>query len=220
MKDMLIIKACGNSDEDSECHNIETQAKLYNVNVTSIQPKSIEEFTALIYKSQKYDYLYLSSHGSMEGVCNKSQTFKMTWFDLGVHLCSSMCMKENCILMLSCCRGGLNQIAYDLFYCCVKISYIVGPRQNLPSQDMLISFNIFLYNIAHRCLDPIVATEKIKMATDIRFVCFDKLEVEGEAGYWIHVSAYDPKAVSESKDAKIKANEFVAREEKDNFLNN
>jgi len=107
--------------------------------------------------------------------------------DFGSILCNAECMEENCVVMLSCCRGGLNQVAYDLFYHCSKITYIVGPRQSLCSHDMLISFNILLFNLEYRFVDPIVACEKIKLATDIRFICFDRLETESQIDYIMHI---------------------------------
>jgi hypothetical protein len=48
---------------------------------------------------------------------------------------------------------------------------------------MLISFNILLYNLEHRNVDPIIACERIKLGTDNRFICFDRLETEAEIGF-------------------------------------
>lgn len=106
--------------------------------------------------------------------------------------------------MLSCCRGGLNEVAYNLFYCCENISYIVGPRQSLYPHDMLISFNILLYNLQHRNIDPIVACEKIKLATDIRFICFDRLETVSDIGYLTHIKNYSEEDLEEIENAKEK----------------
>jgi len=213
-KDLLIVKACGIASEDDECKNIATQAGMYGIEVDMVSPKTSDDLIAALNSGKKYDYLYLSSHGDINGVCNHSKSIQMSWFELGLQLCGSMCMKENCILMLSCCRGGLNQIAYDLFYCCMKIAYIVGPRQNLPAQDMLIAFNILLYNVAYRQLDPVVAAEKIRLATDIRFVCFDQLEIQGEYGYWAHTAQYAQEMIDESVQAKEKANELIIPNDK------
>ncbi|SFH05575.1 hypothetical protein SAMN04489864_104329 [Pedobacter insulae] len=53
---------------------------------------------------------------------------------------------------------------------------------------MLISFNILHYNIVQRNIDPIVACDKVKSATDIRFVCFDRMETEGELAFFDHTN--------------------------------
>jgi protein-disulfide isomerase-like protein with CxxC motif len=89
-------------------------------------------------------------------------------------------MNEECVILLSCCRGGLNQVAYTLFLSCDNVSYVIGPRQSLAPAEMLISYNILLFNMEFRRMDAVVACKKIESATDMRFVCFDRLEVETE----------------------------------------
>ncbi len=70
------------------------------------------------------------------------------------------------------------QVAYSMFSVCGQISYVLGPRQSLTSADMHICFGVFLYNTEVRGLDPVVACEKIKLATDQRFSCYDRQEEE------------------------------------------
>ena len=182
-KKILILRACGLQDEKHECDNIISQAKLYDLDVHDYCPKTNTELEEALRKDIVYDYIYLSSHGNVNGFGNEEGSIEYSWLDFGGILCETECMKEDCVVMLSCCRGGLNQVAYDLFFCCPKIAYIVGPRQSLCSRDMLISFNILLYNLEYRLVDPIVACEKIKLATDIRFICFDRLETECQTDY-------------------------------------
>lgn len=207
MKNILILRACGLKDEKQECDNIKSQAELYKLEIHDYCPKNNSELVAILNKGISFDYIYLSSHGSDTGFGNESGAIDYTWFDFGVELCSSMCMKEDCIILLSCCRGGLNQVAYDLFYCCSKIAYIVGPRQSLFTHDMLISFNILLYNLEHRNVDPIIACEKVKLGTDIRFVCFDRLETEAEAGYTMRIENMREHEKKRLNEARQKAHE-------------
>jgi hypothetical protein len=207
MKEMLILRACGVQDENKECVNIKAQAELYGINVCDECPQNNEDLINLLIRGIKYDYIYLSAHGDAEGFCNEERTVDLSWMDFGTELCSSMCMNEDCIVLLSCCRGGLNQVAYDLFYCCFKIAYVVGPRQSLYPHDMLIGFNILLYNLEHRGVDPIVACEKIKLGTDIRFVCFDRLETESEPAYLMHIKQYSFEELQQLNEAKEKASE-------------
>lgn len=190
-KKILILRACGVDGEKEECDNIKNQAILYGLDVEDYCPKHNIQLEFILANGNNYDYIYLSSHGNANGFENEEQTVKYTWFDFGMKLCESDCMSSECIVMLSCCRGGLNQVAYDLFYCCPKIDFIVGPRQSLSPHDMLISFNILLYNLEIRNVDPIIACEKIKSATDIRFVCFDRLETETETAYLMRVKEND-----------------------------
>lgn len=207
IKRILILRACGLKDEKQECDIIKSQSELYNLEVHDYCPKSNDELLEILYKGVSFDYIYLSSHGSVDGFGNEAETINYSWFNFGVELCGAMCMNPDCIVMLSCCRGGLNQVAYDLFFCCQKIAYIVGPRQSLFPHDMLISFNILLYNLEHRNVDPIVACEKIKLATDIRFICFDRLETEADAAYLMRIKSYDTEEKEELNAAKEKAHE-------------
>lgn len=213
-KRILLLRACGINDEKQECDNIKSQSELYDLEVHDHCPKTNAELDEILNRGITFDYIYLSSHGSDQGFGNEAGTIDYSWFDFGCGLCSSMCMKEDCVVMLSCCRGGLNQVAYDLFYCCTKISYIVGPRQSLYPHDMLISFNILLYNLVHRNIDPIVACEKIKQGTDIRFICFDRLETEAEPGYLMRVQSYEIPWKENLNEAREKAKEPLVEIEK------
>ena len=80
------------------------------------------------------------------------------------------------ICRFSCCRGRLMEVTYDNFLTCQQICNVLGSRQSLASADMHICFGIFLYNMEIRGVDPIVACEKIKLATDQRFSCYDRQE--------------------------------------------
>lgn len=207
---MLILRVCGLPDEKRECVNIRSQAELYDIQVYDECPKTESELIEILNRGIKYDYIYLSAHGNEDGFANENGTIDLSWTEFGTELCSAMCMNEDCIILLSCCRGGLNQVAYDLFYCCLKVAYVVGPRQSLYPHDLLIGFNILLYNLEHRGVDPIVACEKIKSATDIRFVCFDRLETETETAYLLHVKQYSPDIVSHLNQARERASETPA----------
>ena len=118
----------------------------------------------------------MSAHGNSEGFASEDEKVNMSWQKLAMLLCKSKCMNEDGILMLSCCRGGLMEVAYDIFLTCQQICYVLGPRQSLTSADMHICFGIFLYNMEIRSIDPVMACEKIKLATDQRFSCYDRQE--------------------------------------------
>jgi len=176
MKRILILEACGNSGETAECKGIATQAELYGIEVISKCVKDNNDLISTLELNGSFDYMYLSSHGNLDGFGNESGSVDMKWSDFAVNLCTYGCMEDDCILMLSCCRGGLNSVAATFFSTCDQVAYVVGPRQSLTSASMHISFGIFLYNVELRALDPIVACEKIKLATDMRFTCYDKEE--------------------------------------------
>lgn len=175
-KRILVIKACGSSDEPHECNGICEQAQLYGIESVCKCVKDNEDIENILYSHAFFDYIYLSAYGNAEGFASEDGKVNMSWQKLAMLLCKSKCMNEDSILMLSCCRGGLMEVSYDIFLTCQQICYVLGPRQSLSSADMHICFGIFLYNMEMRRVDPVVACEKIKLATDQRFSCYDKEE--------------------------------------------
>ena len=175
-KRILILKVCGSSDEPHECNGICEQSQLYGIEPVCKCVKDNEDLESILSSYGSFDYIYLSAHGNAEGFASEDENVNMSWQELAMLLCKSKCMNEDCILMLSCCRGGLMEIAYNIFLTCQQINYVLGPRQSLTSADMHICFGIFLYNMEIRGVDPVVACEKIKLATDQRFSCYDREE--------------------------------------------
>lgn len=175
-KRILILKACNSSDEPHECNGICEQAQLYGIESVCKCVKDNDDLERILYSHGLFDYIYLSAHGNVEGFASEDEKVNMRWQKLAMLLCKSNCMNEDSILMLSCCRGGLMEVAYNIFLTCQQICYVLGPRQSLTSADMHICFGIFLYNMEIRGVDPVVACEKIKLATDQRFSCYDREE--------------------------------------------
>ncbi len=175
-KRILVLKACGNSDEPHECNGICEQAELYGIEHICKDIRSNKDIEDVLSSNGMFDYIYLSAHGCADGFSSEDGEVDMSWENFSSMLCRNQTMNENCILMLSCCRGGLMQVAYTLFLNCSQICYVLGPRQSLTSADMHICFGVFLYNMEIRNTDPVVACEKVKLATDQRFSCYDKQE--------------------------------------------
>lgn len=183
-KRILILRACGGDDEPHECNGICEQAQLYGIEHICKCVKDNDDLCQILLSNGQFDYIYLSAHGNSEGFASEDGTVDMSWQKLSIQLCESNCMNEDSILMLSCCRGGLMDIAYTMFQVCSKICYVLGPRQSLTSADMHICFGIFLYNMEIRGIDPIIACEKIKLATDQRFSCYDREEESINLAYY------------------------------------
>ncbi len=175
-KRILIIKACGNIDEPHECNSICEQAQLYGITSVCKCVKDNADLDHVLASNGQFDYIYLSAHGNSDGFASEDRKVEMSWQKFAILLCNYNYMNEDSILMLSCCRGGLMEVAYNIFLTCHNIFYVLGPRQSLTSADMHICFGIFLYNLEIRNVDPIIACEKIKLATDQRFSCYDKEE--------------------------------------------
>lgn len=191
MKSILILEACGHAGEKNEADGIQSQAELYGMHIVRLCVKNVNELHSALNDNGDFDYIYLSSHGDNCGFANESATLDVSWFKFGSIVCSTSCLKEGGILLLSCCRGGLNEVAYDMFWNCQSIEYVVGPRQSLNSADMLVAFQLLLYNLEHRNLDPIVACNRVLKGTDIRFTCFDRMETMSDPAYLIRKNELD-----------------------------
>ena len=175
-KSIQVLKPCGNSDEPHECNGISEQAQLYGIEPVCKCVRDNEDLEHILSANGLFDYIYLSAHGDSEGFASEDEKVNMSWKRLAMLLCNSKCMNEDSILLLSCCRGGLMEVAYDIFLTCMQICYVLGSRQSLTSADMHICFGIFLYNMEIRGVDPVVACEKIKLVIDQRFSCYDRQE--------------------------------------------
>ena len=183
MKNILIIQACGHKEEPLEVDNIKSLSELYGMSCKVVCVESSESLIKELNDNGKFDYIYLSSHGDNEGFSNQSGSLDVKWIEFGEFICTANCLKENSALLLSCCRGGLNEVAYDMFWNCTNIEYVVGPRQSLTSSDMLIGFHLLLFNLENRGIDPIVACNKVLKGTDIRFKCFDRMETQSDPAF-------------------------------------
>ena len=142
-KRILILKACGGSDEPHECNGICEQAQLYGIESVCKCVKDNEDLENILYSHGLFDYIYLSAHGNSEGFSSEDEKVNMSWQKLPMLLCKSKCMNEDSILLLSCCRGGLMEVAYNIFLTCQQICYVLGPRQSLP---LLICISVSVFS--------------------------------------------------------------------------
>jgi hypothetical protein len=187
----LILKFLLTKDETSETQNIFEQLQLYDFNVDMSNIENGDRLKEVLQTDKKYDLIYLSAHGDEDGFSNEAEDYKSSWKNFGELIYNSSCLAPENILLLSCCKGGLNKVAYEMFYICPEIEYICGPRISLDSCEMLIGFNVFLFNTFYRGIDPIISAEKALSATDIKFKCFDRLETVSETAYLIHTEVID-----------------------------
>lgn len=127
-KRILVLMACGSSDEPHECNGICEQSQLYGIESLCKCVRDNDELEQILSTNAHFDYIYLSAHGNSEGFASEDGNVNMSWKNLAMLLCNSKCMNEDSILMLSCCRGELMEIAYDIFLTCQQICYVLGPR--------------------------------------------------------------------------------------------
>lgn len=186
MNKKLLILVASEDINESEVKNIESQINLYGIDSDRFDVSSKKELNDALYNGNKYDFIYLATHGCDTNFGNISGTLNVTWIEFAALVCMSECNKEGTVFMHSCCRGGLNQVAWQMFKCCNHIEFVCGPRNNITPVDLITAFNLFLFHIEVRHLDPVVAAEKVREAIDVRLVCYDRLDTEVEPAYQKH----------------------------------
>lgn len=184
-KQMLVLVA-SEDVADEEVSNITSQVKLYGIDHRRYDIHSRNDLHAALYSGREYDYIYLATHGCDVEFGNVSGSLSVTWLQFAAMVCSSGCNKQDAIFLHSCCRGGLSQVAWRMFKCCNKIGYVCGPRNDIRPVDLVTAFNLFLYNVEVRRIDPVVAADKVLSAIDTRLVCYDRLDVETDVNYLSH----------------------------------
>lgn len=187
MKRLLVLKASEDINK-AEIDNIVNQIALYEIESDIYEIASLEHLKNALKNGKKYDYIYLATHGCDKDFGNISGSLNVSWIQFAALICSSECNKPGSIFLHSCCRGGLNQVAWKMFHCCENIEFICGPRNNISPLDLVISFNLFLFHREVRDLDPVVCADKVRQAVDIRLVCYDRLDIEVEPAYMQHCS--------------------------------
>ena len=70
-KGILVLKACGSSDEPHECNGICEQAQLYGIESVCKCVKDNEDLENILYSHGLFDYIYLSVHGNSEGFASE-----------------------------------------------------------------------------------------------------------------------------------------------------
>ena len=81
MKRILVLKACGSSDEPHECNGICEQATLYGIEAVCKDVKSNEDLESILSSNGAFDYIYLSAHGCSDSFASEDEEVNMTWAD-------------------------------------------------------------------------------------------------------------------------------------------
>jgi hypothetical protein len=181
MKRLLIVRA-SQDVYDNAILELSSHAKHYNIEASHIEVTSINDLESQL-SGKKYHYIYFAGHGN--GTCfGDPKSFISDWSEIGTTICSSDCLNQNAIIMMYCCKGGLNTVAFKLMAACPNVEYVCGAKQNMKNIDLIIGFNVFLYNVENRNIDPVLSAQKSTLATEIRFECFDRTEVESNPLYY------------------------------------
>ncbi|MDX1940293.1 MAG: hypothetical protein SFU99_07065, partial [Saprospiraceae bacterium] len=187
-----LILGCSELDsEEREINIIETQAELYGIEPIKYGLTSFDDLVEALNLGIQFDFIYLSAHGDEIGFSDQSGNIDVSLKEFGEMLHNNNCLTKNSYLLLSCCRSGLNDVAFDLINFCPGIQFVCGPRLSLSTEEIVMGFSIFLYNIAYKDIDPVIACDKIRNSTDLRFICFDRLEVVTETAFLLRTQKYE-----------------------------
>lgn len=187
----LLILSASKDISPFEIMNVTSQTVLYGIEPTKFVIQTKEELKRALYSGKQYDYIYLACHGCERSWGNASGSFEMSWIEFGAMICKSGVTKPGAVILHSCCRGGLHKVAYDMFACCENIEQVCGPRQSLTPEDLITSFNLFLYLIEQKRVHPVRAAEKVQSATDITLTCHDRADAIIDQNYIAHCRIID-----------------------------
>jgi hypothetical protein len=181
MKSILIVRASQNVNNDAILE-LSSRAKHYNIEASYIEATSINDLEFQL-SGKKYDYIYFAGHGN--GTCfGDPKSLISNWRKIGTTICSTDCLNENAIMMMYCCKGVLNTVAFKLMAASPSVEYVCGAKQNMKNIDLIIGYNVFLCNVENRNIDPVLSARKSTLAKEIRFECFDRTEVESNPLYY------------------------------------
>ncbi|MBK9047956.1 MAG: hypothetical protein IPL74_15125 [Bacteroidetes bacterium] len=190
MKNILILKAtkdiCGN-----EVGLLKHHCQLLGMNVFVQKVKTESSIKYLVHKFAKkkikFDYLYLCTHGSINGflVDMGKEELHIQWSKLSQLFCETEILKDDTIFLLACCKGGLFQVATDILAVCNKINFLCGVKWNVAPWDLTTGFIVFIHNLEVQRAEPSYAATKASLATDYTFVCYDRDEIEINPQYEI-----------------------------------
>ena len=176
VKQMLILRVTSDAC-DVEIAQIKSAAEMHGIIVdVTDEITSTPQLADAVRRGVPYDYIYVASHGSADGL--SGDNYSVSWYEFAYHVCVEETINDNCIFLLACCRGGFQRVAYDIFAGCSLIEYVFGPRWTLTKPDLTAAFHIFIYNMEQRKLQPGQAAKRASDGTGYDFLCYDRVEIE------------------------------------------
>jgi len=167
---LLTIKASNDVCAD-EIKHLSAIAGMLDIEHCAIDLNGeIDSFEKELCDAGKYDFLYLGAHANTESFGESDGCPTYAWDELALALCSSDCLNYGSVLMLGCCRGGLKEVAYQLFCACDKIDYICGPRWTVTGPDISAGFHVYIYNHVVRREQPSTSIMRASKATGYDFL--------------------------------------------------
>lgn len=89
--------------------------------------------------SSQYDLVYICGHGDETTIGEPDDSIsQVTWPQLSAVLCNSLTADAS--FFLSCCDGGLESVATDLFVGCDELKYVFGVPQTAYPWQLVSAF--------------------------------------------------------------------------------
>ena len=184
MKNLLILRASRDIC-DIEINQIQAIAAMHNMSVDVHPITESRSLNQLADYHKLWDYIYLATHANPDGFGDPEGYF-VSWKKFSEIICPMNILNNNCVFLLSCCRGGIKHVCYDIFASCNKTEYVCGPRWTLTAEDLTAGFHAFIYNMEKRKLQPDQAAQRASAATGYDFLCYDRVEIERDPEYLRH----------------------------------
>lgn len=181
----LIIVATGD-DALCELASIKSAFKYEGIEVDTIDMRrgvctsdSLRKRVAR--KKVSWSYVYVCGHGDGQTFGDDNLGLTVFWWDLSFWICDKL--EPSATFLAACCRGGFNQVAYEIFAGCDRVDAVIGPRFNAYSGDLRAGFIAYLHHVESRRNDPTTAALAAGAASGIDFVLFDRLETTVSPAY-------------------------------------
>lgn len=181
-KRALVIVAT-NDDTFCELSSIESALEYENIEVDTIDMRTTgvgleQRIDGL---SGPWSYVYVCSHGNGQTFGDDALNLDVPWEDLSQWICLKL--DDGATFLIACCRGGFNEVAYQIFSGCGMVDVVIGPRFNAYSGDLRAGFIAYLHHVESRHNDPTAAAIAATAAAGIDFKMYDRLETTASDDY-------------------------------------
>lgn len=175
---MLFLKIT--PDYDTTAELIKAHAKLmYGIDTEMHTYTTREEFQTFLADKyhDRYDYLYIGSHGNEEGIAKSSngEDF-IRWADLAMDICVNPGLNKKSVLFLGCCKGGVSQGALVMMANCDTIYHICGSECDIDSREACLSLLTFIQH-HEKGTEARRIEESVSKAVDRGFSIYSRYEM-------------------------------------------
>lgn len=182
-KKLLFVRA--DLDQVPDAHIDAFRILVQQMGVTFVQKDitTIEDFESAL--DQQYKYICFAGHGDENSIGNNGD-ISISWNSIGSSMCTSDSLLPNTKILMYCCYGGLVEVACSLMQSCEDIDYLIGPKDEQNSIDMLHAFSLFIYNRErHYTLGDDTCAHRVHFGTGIQVKHYSRTEYDQNSDSYI-----------------------------------